>query len=199
MRFALAAELVHLRCDHPVLIFDASWLGTSRSVYDQVNGWAGTAETVFDLVTLLPGLDQARKVQTLVKLARTAFRTRGVVDKAVNLADPVVAWLGLSAEQEERGLSREGLSGAALQFRIQAERAALLLTGDLRAAVDALLVLSTRSADKVDQVRSEGLATILRDPEGGLAGDELLRLSALVAFATSHMPWQGPPTPTDAG
>jgi len=195
LRFALAAELVHLRCDHPVLTFDASWLGTSRSVYDQVNRWTGTAETVFDLVTLLPGLDQARKVQTLVKLARTAFRARGAVDKAVNLADPLSRWFGLATNEEARGLSREGLSGAALQFRIQAERAALLLTGNLAAAVDALLVLSTSSASQVERVRSEGLASILRDPDSGLAGDELLRLSALVEFATSHMPWQGPPAP----
>lgn len=191
LRYAVAAELVHLRCNHPVLTFDASWLGTSRSVYDQVNGWAGTAETIFDLVTLVPGLDQAKKVQTIVKLASTAFRTRGAVDKAVKLADPVTKWLGFGGAAQPRGLSREGLSGAALQFRVQAERAALLLTGDLQAAVEATLALSTNSAALVPRMRSEGLQALLADPEAGLAGDELFRLTALIEFATTQMPWTG--------
>ncbi|MFK7930391.1 MAG: hypothetical protein AB8H79_19540 [Myxococcota bacterium] len=189
LTFAVAAELVHLRCNHPVLTFDASWLGTSRSVYDQVNGWAGTAETIFDIVTLVPGLDQAKKIQTVVKLASTAFRTRGALDKAVRLSDPVTQWLGLGGNPETKGLSREGLSGAALQFRVQAERAALLMTGDLAAAVHATLALSTRSAHLLQTVQKNGLLSVLADPNSGLSGDELFRLTSLVEFAATRMPW----------
>lgn len=198
--FAMAAELVHLRCDHPVLSFDQDWLGTSRSVYGQVSGWAGTAETVFDLVTLLPGLDQVKKIQTVVKIAKGVFLARGTVDKALGLADPVSRWLGVTKDAGITGLSREGLSGTALQFRLQAERAALLLTGDLRAATRALLKTSTTSAGAVERLEAEGLAALLLDPEPAFTGEELVRLTALVEFAATRMPATsgGSPAPAAA-
>jgi tetratricopeptide (TPR) repeat protein len=188
LRFALAAELVHLRCDHPVLTFEQSWLDTSRSVYDQVDGWAGAAEVLFDLATLLPGVDQARKVGTLVKLGRAALKARGAAKGAARLADPIAGWIGGERPSEPRGLSRERLSEAALRMRMQAERAALLLTGDLAAAVAATLKLSTAGAAAVPRVATVGLLEVLRDPDGPLSPSEAIRLTGLVAFAAAHRP-----------
>jgi tetratricopeptide (TPR) repeat protein len=187
LRFALAAELVHLRCEHPLLSFEQTWLRTSRSAYDHVDAWAGTAEVIFDLATLLPGLDQARKVGTLVKLGRVAFAARGNVNRALKLSDPLATWFGGERPAEPRGLSRERLTDAALRLRMQAERAALLLTGDLGAAIRATLKLSTQAAPLTERLTRDGLLAALRD-DGPLSPSEALRITSLLAFAAAHRP-----------
>jgi hypothetical protein len=180
LAFLVAVELVHLAAGHPVLAFDANFVGTSRSLYRAFGSYASTAETVVDVVTLIPGVDQIAKLQTLFSLSRKVFATRSAVDKVGSVADPVLRRLGLARrtddEPPDTGLSRVGLAGAALQFRLQADRAALLLTGDLRAAVDAILASAPDPALRTLHTR---LAERLE------AFDEPLRLSALLQFAAS--------------
>jgi len=94
LKFLLGVELAHLRCNHPLLNVDESLLGTGKSAYQVFGGFAGTAETVVDLLTLIPGLDQVRKLQTVLKLSRGVFKARSAVDKGVALASPVLGYFG---------------------------------------------------------------------------------------------------------
>ena len=187
LSFLIAVELAHLRCEHPVLSFEADIIGTSKSAYGVFGKYAGTAESVVDLVTLVPGVDQIAKLQKVILLSRRVFTTRSVIDKASSLAAPVLSWMG--AEDGTSGsIGREGLAGAALQLRLQADRVALLVTGDARAAVDAILRSSTHSLALADRVREQGLQAVLSDPDTQLSPDETLRITSLLEFAAERIP-----------
>jgi hypothetical protein len=189
LAFLLAVETTHRVCRHPLLAFDRDLLGTSRSVYAALGRWAGPAETAVDVLALVPGIDQVAKIQTLIRLSKRLFQARGAVDKVTGLAAGVAA--RFKGEQESGPLARQNLRGAALQFRAQADRAALLATGDLRAAVDAILRSSTVSLALADRVRDEGLAPVL----DALPPDEALRITMLVEFAARQRPDLPPGAP----
>jgi hypothetical protein len=179
LRFALAVEITHLAARHPLLAFDGGLVGTSRSVYEAFGRYAGTAETVVDVVTLLPGIDQLAKIQTLVKLSRRVFTARAVVDKATDVASTSMGFLGWSKEQEATvGRTFEGV---ALQFRLQADRSALLLTGDLGAAVEAVVAGSPAAAVHRGTLARHGVVGVLEQ----LPVDARLRIAALVGFAST--------------
>ena len=181
VHFLLAVELVHLAADHPVLSFDTDLLGTSRNVYQSFGAYASTAENVVDVLTLVPGVDQVAKLQTIVSLSRRVFATRSTIDKVGGVATPLLDKLGwLPEESSTTSVGRQGLAGAALQFRMQADRAALLLGGDLFAAVDAILRSSAASLDDAARISSEGVLAVLERPL-----PEALRLTALLQFAAS--------------
>ena len=185
--FLIAVELAHLRCEHPVLSFDADIIGTSKSAYGVFGRYAGAAESVVDLVTLVPGVDQIAKLQKIIVISRRVFMTRSVIDKASSLAAPVLGWMG-GEEESASSIGREGLAGAALQLRLQADRVALLVCGDARAGVDAILRSSSQSLELADRVQREGLHAILTDPETSLSPDEAIRLTSLLEFAAERTP-----------
>jgi len=185
--FLIAVELAHLRCEHPVLSFDADIIGTSKSAYGVFGRYAGAAENVVDLVTLVPGVDQIAKLQKVIVLSRRVFMTRSVIDKASSLAAPVLGWVG-SEDGNTASIGREGLAGAALQLRLQADRVALLVTGDARAAVDAILRSSSPSLELAERVHRDGLQAVLADPEVPLSPDEALRMTSLLEFAAERIP-----------
>lgn len=179
LRFALAVEITHLAAGHPLLAFDNGLVGTSQSVYEAFGRYAGTAETVVDVVTLLPGVDQIAKIQTLIKLSRKVFTAKGVMDKATGMAGTSMEFLGWGgAESQTIGRTFEG---AALQFRLQADRAALLLTGDLGHAVEAILASGPEAAVHRKQAVQDGLLAVVHH----LPPDARLRVASLVEFATT--------------
>ena len=187
LTFAVAVELVHLAAGHPLLSFESSVVGTSKSAYQAFGRFAGRAETVVDLVTLVPGIDQLAKIQRIVKLSRQVLTGWNQVNKASNLASPMLKWFGGETSGSTGGIGRERLEGAALQFRLQADRAALLLCGSASAAVEAVLKTSRKGVVKVDTARQRGLAPLLKGETDGLAPDELMRLSALLAWSAGHI------------
>lgn len=198
LRFALAVELAHLAAGHPVLAFDDSLLGTSRSVYQAFGRFAGTAETAVDLVSLIPGVDQLAKLQLLFRLSRRVFFVRNAFNKATGLVQPVLKRFFPTSKERSRGLSRRGLSGAALAFRVQADRAALRLGGDLGAAVRALLATGEVPALRLERWAQGGLSALLErsgedEDDVTLGADEAFRLAALVEEAVTHGPF-GPDT-----
>ncbi len=186
LRFIIGVELTHLACRHPLLSFEADFLGTSHSVYQQFGRYAGAAETLVDVVTMLPGVDQVAKLQRIVKLSRRVFTAKSAVDKVGSLAAPLKKLFG-DGDAGPRGIGRNAMAGAALQFRMQADRAALLLTPDFVTAVDSLLAASGRPEDKRRAILGRGLAAALESD--ALEGPEKLRISALAEFAAKQMPF----------
>ena len=184
LTFALAVELAHLAGGHPLLRFESSLIGTSRSAYQTFGKYAGTAETIVDLVSLVPGIDQIAKLQRIVRLSRRVLTGWNTVNKASNLASPMLRWLGVAEDADAGGVGRERLEGAALQFRLQADRAALLLTGNARAATEAILKTSARGVVKLDALARDGLAPLLQLEADALATDEVVRLSALLGWSS---------------
>lgn len=185
LAFALAVELAHLRCGHPILAMDQNLVGTSRSVYSAFGRYATTAENVFDLITLLPGIDQITKLQSLFRLGRRMFAARSVLDKATDLASPL--WDRLTGGGEGGGgIGRENLQGAGLKLRMHADRVALLVTGDLHAAIRAILTASTKSASLLGPIAEDGLLSVLTTDR--MPVDEALRITELIAFAARQRP-----------
>ncbi len=182
LRHALAVEIAHLAGGHPVLALDDGLLGTSRSVYQVFGRFAGTAETAVDLITLIPGLDQLAKIKKVLDLSRKLFAAKSAVDKAGHLARPLYArWVD---EPKLKGVSRDGWTGTALLLRLQADRVALRLGGDLAAAATAVLATGTRPAGRVAGLKRDGLAALLSSSEPErLGADEAIRLTALVSDA----------------
>ena len=188
LHFAVAVELAHLACQHPLPTYDPSAVGTSRSLYQTLGRFAGTAETVVDLVTLVPGIDQIAKLQRILAISRRVFSVRGAVDKAIGLSDPLSRWLRGPEADGATGVRRAGLEGAALRFRIHADRVALAVVGDLAAAVEAVLKTSDGPLERLREAQADGLAALLARAEGAtLSPDEALRLSDLVGFAARQL------------
>ncbi|MEN0061759.1 MAG: hypothetical protein AAGA48_06380 [Myxococcota bacterium] len=193
LTFALAVELSHLRCGHPLLALDQSLVGTSRSMYSAFGRYATTAENVFDLITLVPGIDQIAKLQSLFRLGRRMFAARTALDKATSLATPLWERLTGRSSPEPSGIGRENLQGAGLQVRMHADRIALLVTGDLHAAIRAILTASTKSAELLQPIAKDGLLSVLTTDR--MPVDEALRITALIAFAARQRPDQKGATP----
>ena len=188
LRFLFSVELAHIRCGHPILSLDDGLVGTSRSMYATLGRVAGPAENLVDLMMLIPGIDQVQKIQRLVRVSRKIFRARTALDKATELATPVLSWL--SPEREEQvGLTRAGLSGSAMQIRMHADRVALWTTGDVRAALRGMLAASNSSGEHMALFESMGLAKMLREPPSWLASDEAIRMSAMLSFAAEYGPF----------
>lgn len=177
LRFSLAVELAHLAARHPLLAFDKGIVGTSRSVYETFGAYADVAETTLEVVSLLPGIDQIAKIQTLVRLSGKMFTARTVLDKATKTAKTGEDWLKGKAE-DSVGRS---FKGAALQFRLQADRAAWWITGDLRAAIDAMLAAHPSTTPLRAVFAERGVLPVLETAPPDLK----LRIASLLGYVAS--------------
>lgn len=178
LAFAVGVELAHLAAEHPLLAFDGGIVGTSRSVYEAFGSYAGAAETMVDVITLLPGIDQVAKIQTLVRLSRRVFTARSVLDKATGAAEKGMSWFQGESEQT---VGRR-FEGAALQFRLQADRASFRITGDLTAAIDAILASHPETAALRKLFAANGALPVLETEHLDLK----VRVASLLGFVATH-------------
>lgn len=183
LRFLAAVELAHIAAGHPALDEPGGVVGTSQSAYTAFGRFAGTAENVMELLVLVPGIDQAAKIQKVLKISRRVFSARTAMDRAGSLASPLLDRI-LPERVQETGLVRTTQDAAALQLRVHADRIALAATGDIRSATSALL----KSTSTSPQDPSRGLAAILTDEEGDMSPHEVMRLAALISFAAVELP-----------
>ena len=185
LRFAIAAEVAHLRYGHARV--------TSSEV------WAGA------LSKSKLGLDFALGVLPVFKGWKMADRlgrvmSRIPVDPAQRLIGSVRSLgdrLRRSPPELERprpyhaeGLSRihEQLVAAHRVMQLTADRAGLLLSGDLVAALRALLLVRADYRELLAEAESAGLDGVLgrRDAEGEMQHQHLaVRVGALIAFYLS--------------
>ncbi|MCB9664593.1 MAG: hypothetical protein H6732_10815 [Alphaproteobacteria bacterium] len=180
LRWALAVPLALLAAGHPALESDPSLVGTSRQLYRVFGRYAGLAEDAVDLLTLVPGVDHLARLERLLRATRRVFAARKAVDKASRLASPWVE-RRLAGPAGPRGLGPTLLGGARLRAQLHADRIALALTGDLGAAVEALL-LTSPAPPELGAGAAGGLAALLAG-EAGLRPDEVVRLTSLVGWA----------------
>jgi len=167
-----AVELAHLRCRHPLM----AWEGDGRTVSRVASGGA----QAMDLLMLVPGVDHLARIQRLLKVTQRLALAAVTVDKAVEMVGPLVAQI----------FPPDGVSGGAgrldaaevLPLRLHADRIAMLLHGDLAAAVEGIVLSHPDGVRTWRILRDNGLAEVLADPTSPLGLEVTLRLSALVAW-----------------
>lgn len=196
LRFALAAELAHLRCQHTMPRVERPAHGC-RSPFALAVPAALASHAALSVASAVPIAPLRARVAALADLPSHAAPPRQV-DRAVRLAEPVVSWL--SPERAAPRHRAAQLAQVSLQRQIHADRVALRVTGDLHAALRALLRLSPTPACAA-RLTSDGLSAILADPHAALPPDLAVRAAALVRFATQQRldPLGGGAAPTPRG
>lgn len=162
LRFAVAAEVAHLRLGHARL--------TAASVWDKVFDEAPTfLATLADLAPFIPvrgaAIAKGLQLARLVPLGR--FRPPG----RRSAGDLAIAWGDLLM--------------ACRAMQLTADRAGLLVCGDLRAAVRAMLVTTPAGREAWGRAERHGLRWALhtQDEDGEPVPTQLaLRVAALFAF-----------------
>jgi len=168
LRFAIATEVAHIRLGHQRMTPGEVWTGAwdkSRAGLD----------LVFTLLPAFKGWELAEKLVRAVTLTRKAALT---VDKAART----------KIREESLGVRLADLVEAHRLMQLTADRAGLLLAGDLKHAVRAMLLLDPTLRPELTLALEHGLASVLlREDENGelYQPDLLIRVSALIGFYVS--------------
>lgn len=212
LRFALGAELAHLRFQHSRVTSDDVWAG----VWDKTSTALTVTATVLPFLRFLPvdllGRDRAaRAVATLVpeRWLKAVYEVDDAAELAKRLgADPARVGRAGADAVEAAGGTMTSLRAAATRLlptevgsdlavdqarlvvahrvmQLSADRVGLLLAGDLGAAVRAMFLTSSRLQPELRLAREGGLSAALarRDADGRLLLPRLaVRAAALVAF-----------------
>ncbi|MEB2311332.1 MAG: hypothetical protein OZ921_07835 [Sorangiineae bacterium] len=177
LAFAIGAEAAHLRFGH------------SRATSSEV--WAGAVEKARQGLDVALGIMPAWKGVKLAQRARgvmTALRGAPAGRSLAGALAPKLAPRAATLRQELLGPINEELVAAHRVMQLTADRAGLVLCGELGAAVRAMLLV--RRDHHAELVRAErvGIAPVLarRSPGGAIALQDLaIRVAALVAFYLS--------------
>lgn len=181
LRFVLGAELAHLRFGHTRITSSELWTGALDV------GKQGV-ELALGLVPVLRGwalADKAVRVTSRVPIP--------VVQRVVGAAQHLQRrFVGSTARPtpETDGLStlNETLLVAHRMMQLSADRAGLVISGDLPASLRAMFLTRRDFRDELTVIETKGLATVLgqRADDGHLAYQDLaVRIAALLAFFLS--------------
>jgi hypothetical protein len=168
LRFAICAEVAHVRFKHRRMTPGEVWTGA----------WEKSRAGLDLLFTLLPAFKGWEIAEKLVKAVTLTRKAVGTVDKAARK----------KIREETVGVRLGDLVEAHRLMQLTADRAGLLLAGDLKSAVRAMFLLDPTLRAELPVIEHHGLAaTLLRtDDEGALvAPDLLIRTAALVGFYVS--------------
>ena len=183
LRFALGAELAHLRYGHSRVTSSELWNGALDK------GKQGV-ELALGLVPVLRGwalADKAMRVTSRVPIPAV----QRVVDAAQQLQRRVLlSTLRPPAAGQEDGLSmlNETLVVAHRMMQLTADRAGLVIAGDVQASLRAMFLLRRDYRAELTVVERRGLAAVLgqRADDGHIAYQDLaIRVAALLAFYLS--------------
>jgi len=170
MRFALAAELAHVRFGHSRITSTDVWMGAlskTKASFDAVVGF-------------LPGW-------RLLKVAEKASSLAGYYEHAQWAASRVSQLTGwrpfVKQDDTERQLGSAGddLVAAARVMQLTADRAGLLFCGDLHAAIRATCLLGAETSDLLRDAEDSSLSQVLSAHQS-LA----VRVAALISFHLSE-------------
>jgi hypothetical protein len=182
LRFALGAELAHLRLGHTPVTSSEVWAGALNKTREGV-------DFAFAFIPFLKGYKLAgRMSQVLSHVPAPAVRQllagvekmRARLDKSKQLVgDPAEA--ALSRINEE-------LITAHRVMQLTADRAGLLVSADLQASIRAMLLLRSDHRVLLDRSLKAGLISVLseRNASGEMAHQALaVRIAALFSFYLS--------------
>jgi hypothetical protein len=185
LRYAIGAEVAHLRYGHARVTSSEVWAGALSKSKQGLDFALG-------VLPILKGwrfADKVSHVFTRIPLAAA----RRVLDGAGSFSGRVRSGLMIVPSPRpinDGVLSRinEELVAAHRVMQLTADRAGLLLAGDLRSAVRGLLLLRRDHRQLLIEAEREGLDTLLarRDPGGSIEHQDLaIRVGALIAFYLS--------------
>lgn len=171
--YAPVGKVLDSTATHRLLssIFSAT---TLARIYKTGNG-ASAITTVGGDVTkaLAKSSDSIGAAKTLSSAAGTA------IDKVRAIGS------GTGGERGSLGVDEQKLIAAHRVMQLTADRAGLVLSGDIRSAVRAVFLTSNRYLPELVIAEEQGLGTALRrrDPEGQMLHQELaIRIGALIRF-----------------
>jgi hypothetical protein len=181
LRFAIAAEIAHLRYGHARVTSSEIWAGALSKTRDGL-------DVALGLLPVLKGWRLADGMGRMVQRVPT-----DAVKRALGTA---LRWRRRTDHQHgaeaapDRGISaiNEDLIAAHRVMQLTADRAGLLLTADLVAALRSMLLVRPDYRAIVRDAEQVGLAQVLsrRDAEGRLMQPDLAaRVAALIAFHLS--------------
>ena len=173
--FAIGAEALHLKLGQGRLTSHEVWAGAFART-------KGGVELVLALLPLAKGLPLAvSAARFLEKIPEPALR-RGLdalvrLEKSQRPIDPASPPSALSH-------SNETLVAAHRLMQMSADRAGLLLSGDLRASLRALLLVRPETRTLLDAMCERDLVSVLLDADknSALHGDLIVRVAALLDF-----------------
>ena len=186
LRFAVAAEVAHLRHGHTRLTSSEVWDGVYHKGATVLDAFTMLAAPLGFLGKAVKGIERLSKVERV--LSRTSALGQRTADlfgyaRDVKQATSLVAGGGSGGEAAISARDEE-LLAACRVMQLTADRAALVFGGDLVAGVRALFLLSG-SAAQLSMARRHGLAKTLhrRDEQGQLMHQDLaVRVAALCSF-----------------
>jgi hypothetical protein len=184
LAFAVASEVAHLRYGHSRITSSDIWAGTFEKGKQGLDLFLG-------ILPLMKGFrvaEQAYRIAQKVPIGtirRALGVSRDVHEKWRDRVDgdstkPGVA--GLGAAQEE-------LVAAARVMQLTADRAGLLLCGDLRAALRAMLLVRSDHREELAVAERDGIEVVLAERRGDgvmVHQDLAIRVAALVSFSLSE-------------
>ncbi|HMJ16207.1 MAG TPA: hypothetical protein VK524_32560 [Polyangiaceae bacterium] len=182
LRFAVAAEVAHLRYGHTRVTSSEVWAGAVSKSWQSLDFALG----------VLPALHGLKFVDRVEKLASKlpTDTLRRVLENLANYTEQSSGIDPALAAANESVLSRlnEELVAAHRVMQLTADRTGLLLAGDISAAVRAMLLVRGDYRELVAPIESAGLDALLsmRTPDGKIAHQDLaVRIAALAGFYLS--------------
>ncbi len=184
LAFAVACEVAHLRYGHSRITSSDIWAGTLDKgkqgldlflgLLPLMKGWR-IAEQAYRVAQKIP-FGPLRRAFGGAKTVRERWKDRAEMDTPGKPADE-----GLGTAQEE-------LVATARVMQLTADRAGLILAGDLRAAIRAMLLVRRDHMEELATAEREGIEAVLaqrRDDGVMLHQDLAIRVAALVSFLLS--------------
>jgi len=182
LRFALGAELAHVRLGHTPVTSSEVWAGAFSKTREGV-------DFAFTFIPFLKGYKLAGRMSQVLshvpapavrQLITGVERMRARLDKLKPAPD----------DPTEAALSRinEELITAHRVMQLTADRAGLLVSADLQASIRAMLLLRSDHRTLLDRSLKEGLISVLseRNASGEMAHQALaVRIAALFSFYLS--------------
>lgn len=189
--FALGSEMAHLRFGHVRITADDLWEGAKEKGFFALD----------TLLSVLPGLSSVGAAMKSVPqlnrfsdLLQKTSRLQQIADSSQNLIQMTGTAVALvsgggSEKPSTEDVQQQQLLATSRMMQLSADRAGLLLCGDLKSAVRAIFLTSPLYQPELDIALKYGLPTLLekRDENGKLRFQELaIRLAALFSFYASE-------------
>lgn len=218
LRFAVAAEVAHLRFQHNRVTSTEVWDGAVDKLKKALD-LAATALSfgapigrVIDSRTTYSILSSAFSSATLARIytleasgeaittvganmaialgsgADAVGKAQGVTGGVTTAMDKVREYTGAQGRSRTLGVDQRKLVVAHRVMQLTADRAGLLLCGDIRASVRAVFITGSDSLPELPVAEQHGLERALsrRGPEGEILHQDLaIRIGALLAFYLS--------------